>query len=104
LFINASQEFEKHPEVRKLNRLSKKNIQKIVDIYRNLKDVEGFSRVVSLDEIKENDYNLNISLYAFPVEEKEEINVKKEWEEEKQLEREIAKVNQKIEEYVRLVG
>ncbi|WP_456328619.1 N-6 DNA methylase, partial [Archaeoglobus sp.] len=38
LFINASNEYEQHPEVRRLNRL--KNIDKIVEVYREFKDVE----------------------------------------------------------------
>ena len=73
LFINASNEYEKHPEVRKLNILSKKNIEKIVNVYKSFGEVDGISRVVSLDKIRENDYNLNVSLYVFPEEEEEEI-------------------------------
>jgi len=75
LFINASLEYEKHPEVRRLNRLGEENIDKIVDVYDNWEDVEGFSRVVDLEEIRKNDYNLNVSLYVFPVEEKEDIDL-----------------------------
>jgi len=75
LFINASLEYEKHPEVRRLNRLGEENIDKIVDVYENWEDVEGLSRVVDLEEIRKNDYNLNVSLYVFPVEEKEDIDL-----------------------------
>ena len=50
--IIASEEFEKHPEVRKLNILSEKNISKIVDAYLNWKEIEGFSRIVDIEEIK----------------------------------------------------
>ncbi|MCS7106201.1 MAG: type I restriction-modification system subunit M, partial [Candidatus Aenigmarchaeota archaeon] len=39
LFINASQEYEKHPEVRKLNRLGEKNIEKIVEVYKSFGEV-----------------------------------------------------------------
>jgi len=103
LFINASNEFEKHPEVRKLNILSRKNIEKIVKAYREFKDVEGLAKVVSSEEIKENDYNLNVTLYVFPQEEVEEIDIKKEWEEERKIEKKIAEINNKIEEYLRLI-
>jgi type I restriction enzyme M protein len=96
LFINASQEYEKHPEVRKLNILSKKNIEKIVGIYKSFGEVDLISRVVSLDKIKENDYNLNVSLYVFSEEEEEEIDVLKEWEKLTELERSIDKLNEKI--------
>ena len=100
LFINASNEYEQHPEVRKLNRLGEAHIKKIVDTYRAFKDSDGFSRVVSLEEIKENDYNLNVTLYVFPQEEIEAINVKKEWEELKKVEEEIEKTERKIKVYI----
>jgi len=78
IFINASNEYEKHPNVRRLNRFGEKHIRKIVDAYRKFEDIDGFARVVSLEDIKEKDYNLNVSLYVFPVVEKEEINLAEE--------------------------
>ncbi|MDO8885971.1 type I restriction-modification system subunit M [Candidatus Oleimmundimicrobium sp.] len=100
LFINASNEYEQHPDVRKLNRLGDKHIKNIVEAYREFSDGDGFSRVVSLEEIKENDYNLNVTLYVFPEEEIEEIDVDKEWDELKILEGELAEVENKIEGYL----
>ncbi|RLI48876.1 MAG: SAM-dependent DNA methyltransferase, partial [Candidatus Thorarchaeota archaeon] len=64
LFINASEEYEPHPDVKKLNKLGEKNIKKIVDAYDKFEDIEGFARVVDIKEIKENDYNLNVTLYV----------------------------------------
>ena len=103
LFINASNEFEKHPEVRKLNRLGEKHIEKIVKAYKEFKDGDGSSRVVSLDEIRENNYNLNVTLYVFPQEEIEEIDVAKEWSELKRIKEEIAKIEEKIEGYLKIL-
>jgi len=100
LFINASKEYEQHPELRKLNRLEDEHIKKIAQAYNEFKETEGFSRIVTLDEIKENDFNLNVTLYVFPKEEVEEIDVAKEWEELRAIEREIASVEDKIEEYL----
>jgi type I restriction enzyme M protein len=104
LFINASQEYEQHPEVRKLNILSAENIKKIARAYRDFKDIEGFARVVPLEEIRENDHNLNVTLYVFPMEEVEEIDVAKEWEELRKIEEEITTVEQRIEGYLREVN
>jgi type I restriction enzyme M protein len=101
LFINASQMYRQHSEVRKLNQLADEHIEKIVQAYAEFKDSEGFSRAVSVDEIKENDFNLNVTLYAFPVEETEEIDVAKEWKELRVLEGELAKVEEKIEGYLK---
>lgn len=100
LFINASEEHEQHPDVRKLNRLGDEHIEKVVKIYNEFKDIEGFSRVVSLEEIEENDFNLNVTLYVFPMEEMEEIDIGKEWRELKNIEKEIGEVEEKIEGYL----
>ncbi|KYG94000.1 type I restriction-modification system subunit M [Paenibacillus polymyxa] len=66
LFIDASNEFEKG---KNQNKLSPKNIEKIIETYSNRKDVEKYAHVASLDEIKENDYNLNIPRYVDTFEE-----------------------------------
>ncbi|MDL1956176.1 MAG: type I restriction-modification system subunit M [Candidatus Desulfofervidus auxilii] len=100
LFINASKEYEQHPEVRKLNRLGDEHIKKIANAYKEFKDIKGFCKVVSLDEIKENDYNLNVTLYIFPEEEIEEIDIAKEWKELMWIEKELSEVNKKIEAYL----
>ena len=100
LFINASKEYEQHPEVRKLNRLGDEHIKKIANAYKEFKDIKGFCKVVSLDEIKENDYNLNVTLYVFPEEEIEKIDIAKEWKELMWIEKELSEVNKKIETYL----
>jgi len=100
-FINASKEYQQHPEVRKLNQLGDEHIKKIVNAYREFTNEEGFSKIVGVEKIKENDYNLNVTLYVFPEEETEEINVAKEWEELKGIEKEIFVIEEKIEGYLR---
>jgi len=100
LFINASQEFEKHPEIRRLNRLGEKNIEKIVNAYREFKNIEGFAKVVSIEEIAKNDYNLNVTLYVVPIEEGEEINIAEEFEELKKIETERRDAERKLEKYI----
>lgn len=100
LFINASSEFEQHPDVRKLNRLGEKNIEKIVEVYRDNKEIEGFSRIVPHKEIDGNDYNLNVTLYVFPEEEIEEIDIAEEWRALKRTEEELEKLDEKIEGYL----
>lgn len=100
LFINASFEYEQHPEVRKLNWLGDKHIKKIAEAYAKFKNTDGFARVVSLDEIKENDYNLNVTLYVFPQDVQEEIDVSKEWGELHEIEGELKEVEKKIEGYL----
>jgi type I restriction enzyme M protein len=100
LFINASSEYEQHPEVRKLNRLGDGHIGKIAEAYQRFRDVEGFARIISLDEVKENDYNLNVTLYVFPEKKAEEIDVAREWKELRGVEKEIEVNERKIEGYL----
>jgi type I restriction enzyme M protein len=100
LFVNASGEFEQHPEVRKLNILGKKHIEKIAGVYRSFGEEKGFSRVVGLDEIRQNDYNLNVTLYVMAEEEGEQIDIAKEYKELKELEREKQEIANKLEQYI----
>lgn len=101
LFINAGREYQQHPEVRKLNQLADSHIAKIAKAYRQFKEIEGFSRIVGFDEIKENDFNLNVTLYVFPEEEVEKIDVEKEWEDLRRLEKKSAEIEAKIEGYLK---
>lgn len=61
LIVDASKGFIK---VGKNNKLRASDIKKIVDVVVNREDVDKFSRVVSRDEIRTNDYNLNIPRYV----------------------------------------
>ena len=61
LFINADREFY---EGRAQNYLYPEHIEKIVSAWRAFEDIEGFARVVSREELRDNDDNLNIRRYA----------------------------------------
>jgi type I restriction enzyme M protein len=101
LFINASKEAEQHPEVRKLNRLGEVNIKKIADAYKNFSEEKGFSRIVLFEEIeKQNDSNLNVTLYVMQNEENEGINISQEYAELKELEKQRQETARKLENYI----
>ncbi len=61
LFIDASKEFKKETNN---NILENKNIENILEEFRNRKEIEYFSRYVDKEEIAENDYNLSVSTYV----------------------------------------
>jgi type I restriction enzyme M protein len=71
-FIDASKEFKKG---RAQNELLPEHMEKIHHWYANYRDAEGICRVVTLDEIRENDFNLNIPRYVEPVIEEESMTV-----------------------------
>ncbi len=73
-FIDASQEFVK---VTKNNFLTEENIQSIYKMYddRNV-DIQYKARLVSQDEIINNDYNLSVSTYVEKEDTREKIDIK----------------------------
>lgn len=67
LFINACEHYEKGKRQNFLGdgeNGTDDHIGKIIDTYKLRKNEERYSRCVSMDEIKANDYNLNISRYV----------------------------------------
>jgi type I restriction enzyme M protein len=58
--IDASKGYEKDGSN---NRLRDRDIHKIVDVFRDRINREGYARMVPFEEIRENDFNLNIPRY-----------------------------------------
>lgn len=73
LFINASKECIK---VGKDNKLSPSNIAKILETYTQRKEIDYFSALASIEEIKENDFNLSVSRYVAQEDTREQIDIK----------------------------
>lgn len=72
LFIDGSKEFVKgKPQ----NLLDDKNIDKLFQAYKDRKDVDKFAHVASFDEIRENEFNLNIPRYVNTFEPEPEIDL-----------------------------
>lgn len=103
LFINASKEYKSHPEIRRLSIISEDNMRNVVEAYRRFKNAEGFARVVSIDEIRRNDYNLNVTLYVHPKEDEEEIDLARELDAFVKIESEEKETVQKTMEYIKSV-
>ena len=61
LFINADRDYR---EGRAQNHLRPRDEQKITATYRSFADVDGFARVVTVEELADNDFNCNIRRYA----------------------------------------
>ena len=101
LFIDASKEFEK---VKTQNKLREQHIAKIVETYRDRKEIDKYSHLASLKEIADNDYNLNIPRYVDTFEEEEPIDIKTVMAEIKSLEAERAELDKEIEVYLKELG
>lgn len=61
LFINGELEYQ---EGKNQNKLRDIDIQHIIDVYDSYEDTKRYSKVVPIEEIRENEYNLNIRRYA----------------------------------------
>lgn len=72
LFIDASREFKPG---RAQSELLPENVENIYKWYKNYKDVEGVCRIAKLDEIRENNFNLNITRYVEPMVKEETMTV-----------------------------
>jgi type I restriction enzyme M protein len=72
LFIHGAEELV---EGKAQNHLSEENIARMAGAFHAWEDVERFCRVVGIDEIEKNDFNLNISRYVDATEQVEEIDI-----------------------------
>lgn len=97
LFIDASDLFIK---VTNQNKLSDENIDEIIKLYNDREDVDKLSRLVSKDEIANNDYNLSVSSYILKSDEKEVIDIKLLNEEINQLSNRNHELRQAINEII----
>ncbi len=86
---------------KKQNKLRRQDIEKIVDAFREYKTVQKYCRPVLLNEIRENDYNLNIPRYIDISEEEELVDIQKTINELKKLKKECQKVEDKVFDYLR---
>lgn len=101
LFIDASKEFEKG---KNQNNLTDENIEKIIETFKSRKEVEKYSHLATTEEIKENDYNLNIPRYVDTFEEEEEIDIKEVMNELKKNNKEIEELENEIKEELEVLG
>lgn len=101
LFINAAEHYSKD---KKQNTLSEKHISKIVETYRFRKEEDRYSRRVSIREIVENDYNLNITRYVSLAQEEAQIDLAKNQEELAAIEERLADSRAKFNGFLRELG
>lgn len=101
LFIDASQQFDK---AKTRNILRPQHIQKIVDTYKARTNEDKFSYVASLEEIKTNDYNLNIPRYVDTFEHEEAIDLNAIAEQLKALDQQSQQTDVKIAAFCQELG
>jgi type I restriction enzyme M protein len=101
LFIEASKAFKKE---KAQNIMRDEDVDLIYKIYTDRSDVEKFSRVVELDEVIENDYNLNITRYVDTFIEEDPVDIQANLKELAELEPELKKLEKQMVEYLKVLG
>lgn len=101
LFIDASRDYG---DAKNQNKLRQSDIEKIVATYQARETVDKYSYLASFDEIKDNDFNLNIPRYVDTFEEEAEIDIDAVQAEISQLEIELEGVKQEMAGYLKELG
>ena len=103
LFINASSD-EHYEKGKRQNYLRDDDVNLIVETYQFRKEESRYSRQVSLQEIKDNDYNLNITRYVSLTQEEKQIDLQEVHDKLVELEKEIASAKAEHNKYLRELG
>ena len=101
LFIDASNDFEKQ---KNQNNLLPEHIENIIAAYENRQDIEKYAHVATLQEVKDNDYNLNIPRYVDTFEAEDEIDLNAIAQQLKDLEQQSQKTDEVIAEFCKELG
>lgn len=103
LFIDASGE-DNFQKDKNQNVLREQDIAKIVETYAARADVEKYCHVASFDEIRENDFNLNIPRYVDTFEEEELVDIEEVKRNIAAIEKELAEVQAQMAKYMEELG
>ncbi|MRG86706.1 type I restriction-modification system subunit M [Salinibacillus xinjiangensis] len=101
LFIDASKAFEKG---KNQNYLRDEDVEKIVNTYIKRETVDKYSYAATLDEIRENDFNLNIPRYVDTFEEEEPVDVFEVKKRIEEIDKEIEEIDVDIKEFFKELG
>lgn len=101
LFIEASREFR---EGTAQNFLREEDVRKIAAAYHAFEDVEKYAKVVTIEEIGKNDFNLNISRYVETAEAAERVDVGEALTKLRELEAKRAAAEERMNGFLRELG
>ena len=103
LFINASSE-EHYEKGKRQNYLREVDVEKIIEAYKSRATIGRYAREVSLSEIKENGYNLNITRYVNLSKDEEAVNLNAVQVKLEDIEREITTARDEHNKFLRELG
>jgi type I restriction enzyme M protein len=101
LFVDASRQYR---EGTAQNYLRDEDVTKIAATFHGYQSVERYARVVALNEIEKNDFNLNISRYVETAEKEERVDVAQALAKLRELETKRAEAEAKMKGYLKELG
>ncbi|AUT62897.1 type I restriction-modification system subunit M [Paraburkholderia terrae] len=101
LFINAAEHFDKG---KRQNQLRPEHIHRIIDTYQHRREEIRYSRRITMAEIEQNDFNLNISRYVSTAVAEEEVDLKLARRQLVSIEKEIVKAKDKHNVFLKELG
>ena len=101
LFMDASKDFQPG---KKQNKLQAEHIGRTVAAFKAYEDVDGYSHVVTLEDIAANDWNLNISRYVSAASATEEIDLQATLRRLQELEQQRDEARAKVNGYLKALG
>ncbi len=101
IFVYAAKEFE---EGKVRNKLRESDIERIVTAIRKYVDIDGYCHVADYDELKENEFNLNVPRYVNISESEEEIEIQTTINELNKLENERERLKTEVKENLKELG
>lgn len=101
LFIYAAEEYEK---LSGMNRLREEDVKRIASVFRSFEEHNKYSKVVDLDTIRDNEYNLSVTRYVDIYDEPDVIDIQEVIYSLEEIERERMSVELKLKDYLKTMG
>lgn len=101
IFIYAAKDYE---EGKVRNKLRDSDLEKIVSAFRKHEDIDRYCHIAEIEELKENEYNLNVPRYVDISEPEEEIDIQTTIDDLKKLEKEKQELEIQVDANLRELG
>ena len=101
MFIDASKHFTTE---KTMNIITDEDIERIMQAYINRGEIDRYAHVATIDEVRKNDYNCNISRYVDTYEKEEIIDINAETAKVNKLSKKSSDINKQLAKYFRELG
>jgi type I restriction enzyme M protein len=101
IFIHAAKDYE---EGKVRNKLRDSDLQRIVSAFKNYREIDRYCHIAESEELKENEFNLNVQRYVDISEPEEQIDIQATINELRKLEKEKQELEIQVGASLRELG